>query len=284
MTAATASVDHCTFFANDGFDGAGLLVARLPVAAAGATISNTLLVGNSSNPGGSGADLNGPIVSAGYNLFGDVVGSGLVATDRTGVPAALFSLRDNGGPTRTHVPHPQSLAIDGASPSSPLGVDQRGAVRTAGLADVGAVEALGETIACAVVPNSIGAAPYIVATGDGSAAANSVSLIVGDLPPGRFGYFLSGTLAGAIANPGGSAGVQCITGIVGRLNRSTLGEVRAADARGTIEVTLDLTRLATPTGTEAILAGDTRLFQLWYRDGITTPSSNFSEALQVTFR
>ncbi len=283
LSAATARVEHCTFTGNTGWNGGGLLIAS-GGPATGATIVSSALVGNFTGPGGQGADLYGGIASGGHNLFGDVAFATLAPTDQSNVPAEFAPLRHNGGATRTHLPLPASAAVDGAAPGSPLITDQRGAVRVPGSADVGATELIGRTVGCAVVPSSNGAPVYLAANGDDGAASNALTLVAGDLPPGRFGYFLSGTLVGSMPNPGGSLGVQCVAGAVGRLNRSALGEVRSSDARGVIEVTLDLTQLATPTGAESVMAGDTRVFQLWYRDGVSGPSSNFSEALEVTFR
>jgi CSLREA domain-containing protein len=71
-----------------------------------------------------------PFVSLGYNLIGagNAVPAFTNVGDQTGTDPMLGSLADNGGPTKTHMPLPGSLAID-AGPASPFGAplsDQRG--------------------------------------------------------------------------------------------------------------------------------------------------------------
>lgn len=46
-------------------------------------------------------------------------------------------------------------------------------------------------------------------------------------------------------------------------------------------LTLDLTNVPTPTGSESLMAGETRYFQMWHRDANPTPTSNFSNGLSI---
>ncbi|MFT3746186.1 MAG: choice-of-anchor Q domain-containing protein [Pyrinomonadaceae bacterium] len=102
----------------------------------GATVGSSIIAGNLNNAnqpdvvhsGGSSAP---PIVSNGYNLIGN---RGSVSFngpgDQAGTSLGLLSpqlglLRNNGGPTPTHLPLPGSRAID-AGNSSGLTNDQRG--------------------------------------------------------------------------------------------------------------------------------------------------------------
>lgn len=128
------------------------------------TLVNSTVVGNAGGPGeegggisnqGSGnvalratiiagnadADCNGTVVSLGHNLDGDgscqLDGKGDLTAD-----PLLGPLQDNGGPTATHAPQPDSPAVDHIpSDLCAVNVDQRGVARPQGTAcDVGAVE------------------------------------------------------------------------------------------------------------------------------------------------
>ena len=117
------------------------------------TVTNTTLSGNSavnhggdihnggnySNPilkigdtvlngGPSGENIyneSGTAISLGYNLSSDNGGGYLTATgDRINTDPRLGPLQNNGGPTFTHLPAPNSPAIDAGDPT--LGGDQRG--------------------------------------------------------------------------------------------------------------------------------------------------------------
>lgn len=125
------------------------------------TLGNSVVGGNTRSGSGPGSpaitsDLEGRFTSVGGNLLGaaDVAAisgdSQSVASDLRGTVAApldakLGPLQDNGGPTLTHAPLPDSPLIDGgrdAIAGLPL-VDQRGVARPQGAAvDIGAVEDL----------------------------------------------------------------------------------------------------------------------------------------------
>ncbi|MEM9382182.1 MAG: hypothetical protein AAGB93_19660 [Planctomycetota bacterium] len=133
----------------------------------------------------------------------------------------------------------------------------------------------------ATQPNSAGFFALSSTSGSLSVAANDLVLRTRFLPPSSFGYYLcseSWTTPQPIV---GSQGALCLTGSIGRLNRS--GEILAADASGRVELAVDLTRLPQPNGTVAVVPGDTWHFQLWYRDANPQPTSNTSSALQLTF-
>ena len=56
-------------------------------------------------------------------------------------------------------------------------------------------------------------------------------------------------------------------------------------AAGSVDLSLDLTSIPVPGGPAAAMAGDTWIFQGWYRDAIFgIPVSNFTSALRVEFR
>jgi hypothetical protein len=108
-------------------------------------IRNSIVAGNAAAVGGP--DVDGDVVSLGYNLIGQTNDStGWVATDLTGTSAnpldpGLGPLQDNGGPTMTHALLAGSPAI-GAGDSALAGSkDQRGSVRLSSQpVDIGAFQ------------------------------------------------------------------------------------------------------------------------------------------------
>jgi hypothetical protein len=113
----------------------------------GGNFSNPILkiggtIFNASSSGGNIYNESGTTISLGYNLSSDDGAGYLTGTaDRINTDPRLGPLQNNGGPTFTHLPAPNSPAIDGNDPA--LGMDQRGAgfARVVnGRADIGAVE------------------------------------------------------------------------------------------------------------------------------------------------
>ncbi|MEZ5975199.1 MAG: lamin tail domain-containing protein [Planctomycetota bacterium] len=140
---------------------------------------------------------------------------------------------------------------------------------------------LGNTLCDPAVANSTGGPATLTAFGSPYAETNRVVLVASALPPGEFGFFLNGTAAGFVANPGGSMGNLCLGGSLGRYNRAS--EIFAADATGQGSLALDLSNTPTPTGPTAVLAGQTWYYQCWYRDTSVT-SSNFTGALEIVYQ
>jgi hypothetical protein len=129
--------------------GGGILIAT-DSQATRALIRNTIIAGNQTLV--RGRDVDGPVLSLGYNLVGQADGStGWVDTDLQGtsdhpLDPVLGPLQDNGGPTFTHALLVGSPALDAGDPTVFNTVDQRGTVRGffARPTDIGAFEA-GET-------------------------------------------------------------------------------------------------------------------------------------------
>lgn len=136
---------------------------------------------------------------------------------------------------------------------------------------------------CSAVPNSTGAAATIGATGSVAVANNDVTLTCTDLPANTFGYFLSGTARAFVMGPGGSQGDLCLGGSIGRFNRAAFNEVQNSGASGQFSLVIDLTNMPTAMGPVALVPGDTRTFQCWYRDANPAVTSNFSGAVEITF-
>ena len=102
--------------------------------------ADNTIVGDNTAP--SGANLSGPIMSRGFNLFETTAGATVTmdsgaGADITGVDAGLQPLADNGGPTRTHAISLDSPAVNAGMTA--LAIDQRGAERRR-TPDIGAFE------------------------------------------------------------------------------------------------------------------------------------------------
>ena len=108
--------------------------------------------------------------------------------------------------------------------------------------------------------------------GSASVAADDLTLDVLGTPPSAFGLVFQGS--GLTRVPAGN-GALCVGGGFVRLG------VVQADVDGRAQFDVDLG--APPSPAAAVQPGDTRLFQLWYRD-VGGAAYNFSDALEVTFR
>ena len=147
------------------------------------------------------------------------------------------------------------------------------------------VNKLGEVI-CLGLDNSTGTGARLCATGDPAAAANDLTLDVTDLPLNSLGYFIVSQDVNLVVNPGGSQGNLCIASLmIGRYANDVLD----SGATGAVTFSPDLTVIPIAsgggTGTSAAMAGDTYNFQFWNRDvdGMGGATSNFSDALSITF-
>jgi hypothetical protein len=132
---------------------------------------------------------------------------------------------------------------------------------------------------CTTEANSTGAPAYI--GGEGSATAPyALTLSVCQLPASSNGYFIVSRDQGVVVNPGGQQGSICVASTaMGRYSNSVL----MSGPAGTVSLVLDLTAIPQPTGSVPAMAGDTWNWQYWYRDANPTVTSNFSNALSVTF-
>ncbi|MDA1265781.1 MAG: hypothetical protein O2816_11935 [Planctomycetota bacterium] len=53
---------------------------------------------------------------------------------------------------------------------------------------------------------------------------------------------------------------------------------------GELQISVDLTALPRPGGPISVMAGETWNFQLWFRDLNPGPTSNFTDAISITFQ
>ncbi|MEZ6015053.1 MAG: hypothetical protein R3F49_08070 [Planctomycetota bacterium] len=142
---------------------------------------------------------------------------------------------------------------------------------------------LGSSYCGPAVPNSTGSAGVIEATGSETAADNDVTLTALDLPNQAFGFFLTSMTQGSVAQPGGSQGVLCLGGAIGRYVGA--GQIQNTGATGSFSLALDLTQTPQPNGFVSITAGGTWNFQAWHRDTSGgNATSNFTDAVQIQFQ
>ncbi|MDF1838000.1 MAG: hypothetical protein P1V35_09035 [Planctomycetota bacterium] len=132
---------------------------------------------------------------------------------------------------------------------------------------------------CAAEVNSSGEAAWMNVAYSHVVPSSTMDLVASDLPPNVFGFFLVGTQAGFILNPGGSEGHLCIQGAVGRFNRA--GEILFSGTGQTYSVNVDSTAMPSPGGIVSAQPGETWYFQSWFRDN--GAQSNFTNAVEVTF-
>jgi hypothetical protein len=133
------------------------------------------------------------------------------------------------------------------------------------------------------VPNSTGNSTRIDATGSNLVAMNDVTLATSDMPNNAFGFFLTSPTQGMVPQPGGSLGVLCLSGAIGRYVGP--GQIQNSGMAGGFQYTIDLNVHPTPTGIIQVQAGQTWNFQCWHRDSVGGAAvSNFSDALSIAFQ
>ena len=123
----------------------------------------------------------------------------------------------------------------------------------------------------------------ITGTGSNLVASNDVHLTATSMPLNAFGFFLTSRTAGSVANPGGSQGVLCLGGSIGRYVGP--GQIMNSGLAGSIALQIDLTSMPQPAGAAAVVPGDTWNFQAWFRDSVGgSTTSNFSNGLTAVFQ
>ncbi len=136
---------------------------------------------------------------------------------------------------------------------------------------------------CTANANSTGQTGVISGSGSASIAANDLTLEASNLPNNAFGFFITSLTQGSTPNPGGSAGILCLGGQIGRYVGA--GQIKNTGTTGSFELLLNLNQIPSPGGFVTAVTGQTRNFQAWHRDvsgGAAT--SNFTNGLAVTFQ
>ena len=141
------------------------------------------------------------------------------------------------------------------------------------------IDPLGTTYCSPANPNSTGQPGTLRALGAEMARDNFVTLEARDLPADEFGYFLVGSSMDFVANPGGSQGNLCLGGSIGRYDQKVL----SSGPEGSFAISVDLRSLPTSPRHD-VQPGETWSFQAWYRDKAPQATSNFTDAVSITFR
>lgn len=134
---------------------------------------------------------------------------------------------------------------------------------------------------CPPAANSTGRGSLLNVLGSQQVADRDVTLAAEFLPQHSFGHFLASRHQGAPIVITGSQGPLCLGGFIGRLVGP--GQVVDSGATGTFSIDLDITAMPALFGTVAIQPGETWNFQAWHRDMNPMPTSNFTDAVSVTF-
>ncbi|MFT5290485.1 MAG: hypothetical protein ACI8QC_001670 [Planctomycetota bacterium] len=129
---------------------------------------------------------------------------------------------------------------------------------------------------CTAALNSTGQAGVIELNGTPVITQNEFTLRADHLPPNRIGYFLMSESTGFVPAFGGSDGNLCLGASIIRLKGAGL-TVNTGNL-GMVSKDIDLTALPQHT---LLLPGDTWYFQLWFRDEMT---SNTTDGIEVMFR
>lgn len=128
------------------------------------------------------------------------------------------------------------------------------------------------------IANSTGAPATIGAFGSALASFNDVTLRASGLPTNTFGIFAVSMSPGSLTPPG-SQGVLCLGGQIGRYNT-----VLNSGADGSFELGIDVAAIPQGGANVAAMAGDVWRFQGWFRDANPTATSNFTDAVAITFQ
>jgi hypothetical protein len=132
------------------------------------------------------------------------------------------------------------------------------------------------------VPNSTGASGEMSASGSASVGNNDLVLEASSLPNNAFGFFLTSMTQGSVPQPGGSQGVLCLGGSIGRYVGP--GQVQNTGLTGGFSLAVDLTQHPTPIGLVSVAAGEVWNFQGWHRDAVGgVATSNFTDGYEITF-
>jgi hypothetical protein len=138
---------------------------------------------------------------------------------------------------------------------------------------------LGERFCSPAGMNSTGTSASLIAAGSLDPNLNDLSLTAQNLPLNRFGYLLCSRNEDWNVLPGGSNGILCMGTPIGRF----IQNVMHSGTSGSFTHQVDLTQMPMQP-VVAVLPGETWSFQVWYRDLLLLPTSNFTEALRITFQ
>ncbi len=131
------------------------------------------------------------------------------------------------------------------------------------------------------VPNSTGQSGVLTASGSNAIQANDVTLVASHLSLNSFGFFLTSRDQGNVLPVSNSQGRLCLGGFIGRYVGP--GQVKNSGSMGTFSLVLDLNAMAHPFSPVTAQPGQTWHFTAWHRDANPTLTSNFTDAVSITF-
>ncbi len=129
---------------------------------------------------------------------------------------------------------------------------------------------------CSANPNSTGLPALIDSSGSTRLQDNAFTLLVGQLPQNRFGYFFTADSEDFVPNFGGTQGNLCVGTPLVRFSQNVLN----SGSSGQVSFQLDLLNL--PQGT-VFHPGERWNFQLWYRDMNPGSTSNTTDGRAVVW-
>ena len=138
--------------------------------------------------------------------------------------------------------------------------------------------AVGLSFCGPAVSNSSGQPGRIRGMGTPSLAANDLTLIAEDLPANVSGFFLLSRTDAFLPFAGGAAGNLCLGGSIGR----DLSGLANSGPAGELQTQIDWNALPQPGGAVQAIIGEDWHFQLWHRDTLIGPTSNYTNGLRVT--
>lgn len=142
--------------------------------------------------------------------------------------------------------------------------------------------AIGATYCGPAAPNSashLGARMSL--SGSNLLALNALELQATDLPLQSFGFFIVSPRRALSAQPGGSQGILCLGGNIGRFVGP--GQILSSGASGAFTLVIAPMSLPTPTGPVTPVYGAEWCFQAWFRDQNPASTSNFTDAAAIAF-
>lgn len=176
---------------------------------------------------------------------------------------------------------PQVFNLGTGTYEAPHGINASGATSTSAAAWLPRSLPTG-TAYCSGVVNSTGVGGEIEADGSRFTLDRDMILRASSLPQNSFGFFLASQQQANTPNPGGSQGTLCLGGSIGRYVGP--GQIKNSGAAGGFELEIDLGAVPTPTGSVAVMPGETWNFQAWHRDSVGGSAvSNFTGAVSVLF-
>lgn len=129
-------------------------------------------------------------------------------------------------------------------------------------------------------PNSSGLPAEIFAVGSEVVSDADVVLAAVQMPAHRIGIFLGGPVQGFTPNAGGSQGNLCLRGPVGR----HAAEPFETGTAGKASLLVDLSDVPTPGGGHSVLPGETWNWTAWFVDANPGHTSNFTDAVSISFQ